>query len=39
VEVTGGEMLPGKMQEILSGIKPGEQVIQNALVFQSTVEQ
>lgn len=39
VEVTGGEMLPGKMQEILSGIKPGEQVVQNALVFQSTVEQ
>jgi len=39
VEVTGGDMLPGKMQEILSGIKPGEQVVQNALVFQSTVEQ
>jgi cobalt-zinc-cadmium efflux system membrane fusion protein len=39
VEVIGGDMLPGKMQEILSGIKPGEQVVQNALVFQSTVEQ
>jgi len=39
VEVTGGDMLPGKMQEILSGVKPGEQVVQNALVFQSTVEQ
>jgi membrane fusion protein, heavy metal efflux system len=39
VEVTSGNMLPGNMQEILSGIKPGEQVVQNALVFQSTVEQ
>lgn len=38
VEVNPGSMLPGNMQEILSGIKPGEKVIQNALVFQSTVE-
>lgn len=39
VEVTAGGMLPGNMQQILSGIKPGEQVVQNALVFQSSVEQ
>jgi membrane fusion protein, heavy metal efflux system len=39
VEVASGNMLPGGMQEILSGIQPGEQVVQNALVFQSTVEQ
>jgi membrane fusion protein, heavy metal efflux system len=39
VEVTAGSMLPGNLQEILAGIKPGEQVVQNALVFQSTVEQ
>lgn len=39
VEVTAGGMLPGNMQEVLSGIKPGEQVVQNALVFQSSVEQ
>lgn len=39
VEVTSGNMLPGNMQEILSGITPGTQVIQNALVFQNTVEQ
>ena len=39
VEVTAGGMLPGNMQEILSGIKPGEKAVQNALVFQSTVEQ
>lgn len=38
-EVTAGGMLPGNKQEILSGIKPGEQVVQNALVFQSSVEQ
>lgn len=39
VEVTSGGMLPGNMQEILAGIKPGDQVVKNALVFQSTVEQ
>lgn len=38
VEVNPGSMLPGNMQEILSGIKPGEKVVRNALVFQSTVE-
>jgi len=32
-------MLPGNMQEILAGIKPGEQVVENALVFQNTLEQ
>lgn len=39
VEVAAGNMLPGNMQELISGIKPGEQVVQNALVFQNTVEQ
>lgn len=39
VEVSSGGMLPGNLQEILSGIQPGDQVVQNALVFQSTVEQ
>jgi len=39
VEITSGIMLPGSMQEVISGIKPGTQVIQNALVFQNTVEQ
>ena len=38
-EVVGGSMLPDGMQEVTSGIKPGEQVIANALVFQNTVEQ
>lgn len=39
VEVTSGNMLPGNMQEILSGIRAGEPVVENALVFQNTVEQ
>lgn len=39
VEVITGNILPGNMQEIISGLKPGEQVIQNALVFQNTAEQ
>jgi cobalt-zinc-cadmium efflux system membrane fusion protein len=39
VEVVAGSMLPDNMQEIVSGIKPGAQVVSNALVFQNTVEQ
>src|ERR1035438_5662246 len=36
VEVTGGDMLPGNMQEIRTGIQPGQRVVQNALVLQNT---
>jgi membrane fusion protein, heavy metal efflux system len=39
IEVGGGDMLPGGMQEIVSGISPGQQVVSNALEFQNTVEQ
>jgi cobalt-zinc-cadmium efflux system membrane fusion protein len=39
VDVTAGQILPGNMQEVISGIKAGEQVIRDALVFQNTVEQ
>jgi membrane fusion protein, heavy metal efflux system len=39
VEVAGGNMLPGNAQEVISGIKPGSQVVANALVMQNTVEQ
>ena len=39
IEVVGGKMLPGKMQEITSGIQPGQQVVANALVLQATAEQ
>jgi cobalt-zinc-cadmium efflux system membrane fusion protein len=39
VEVEAGKTLPGNMQEITSGLKPGTQVVANALVLQNTVEQ
>jgi len=39
VEVTSGEMLPGNLQEILSGIKAGQQVVVNALELQNTTGQ
>jgi cobalt-zinc-cadmium efflux system membrane fusion protein len=39
LEVIAGNMLPGNMQEIVNGLKPGAQVVKNALVFQDTVEQ
>jgi cobalt-zinc-cadmium efflux system membrane fusion protein len=38
-EVVGGDMLPGHMQEIISGIAPGQQVVANALEFQNSAEQ
>jgi membrane fusion protein, heavy metal efflux system len=39
VEVVGGDALPDKMQEIKSGLQPGQQVVINALALQSTVGQ
>lgn len=38
-EVVSGATLPGKMQEVVSGLKPGDQVVSNALELQNTVEQ
>lgn len=38
-EVSTGSMLPDKQQEIVSGLKPGDQVVSNALDLQNTVEQ
>jgi len=38
-EVVGGEMLPGALQEIVSGLTPGQQVVGNALEFQNSAEQ
>jgi membrane fusion protein, heavy metal efflux system len=38
-EVVAGDMLPGNMQEIISGISPGQQVVANALEFQNSAEQ
>ena len=39
VEVAGGDMLSGNLQEIRTGIQPGQRVVQNALVLQNTEEQ
>jgi cobalt-zinc-cadmium efflux system membrane fusion protein len=39
VEVTAGETLPNKMQEIVAGVRAGQQVVSNALVLQNTAEQ
>ena len=38
VEVTGGDTLPGNMQEILSGVSPGQQVVRDILAFEATLE-
>ena len=38
-EVTAGNMLPGNLQEVVRGLKSGDQVVTSALVFQNTVEQ
>jgi len=39
MEVVSGKMLPENMQEVVSGIKPGDRVVSNALALQNTVEQ
>jgi membrane fusion protein, heavy metal efflux system len=38
-EVVAGRMLPNNMQTVISGLKPGDQVVTNALQLQNTVEQ
>jgi cobalt-zinc-cadmium efflux system membrane fusion protein len=39
IEVVAGKMLPSNVQEIVSGIAPGDKVVANALVLQNTAEQ
>jgi cobalt-zinc-cadmium efflux system membrane fusion protein len=39
VEVVAGTLLPNNMQEIVSGLNVGQQVVSNALVLQNTEEQ
>jgi cobalt-zinc-cadmium efflux system membrane fusion protein len=39
IGITIGDTLPGNLQEVISGIKPGQQIVQNALVLQNTVAQ
>ncbi len=38
VEVKGGKMLPGTMQEV-TGVQPGQRVVANALMLQATAQQ
>jgi membrane fusion protein, heavy metal efflux system len=38
LEVVSGAMLPNQMQEIVSGIHPGQQVVTNAVVLQNTLD-
>lgn len=38
MEITGGDMLSGNRQVILSGIEPGQEVVANALQFQNEVQ-
>jgi membrane fusion protein, heavy metal efflux system len=39
VPVVGGDMLPNNQQEVVSGLKPGDQVASNALELQNSSEQ
>jgi cobalt-zinc-cadmium efflux system membrane fusion protein len=39
VQVASGDMLPGGMQEVISGISPAQKIVANALEFQNTAEQ
>jgi cobalt-zinc-cadmium efflux system membrane fusion protein len=39
LEVATGATLKDNQQEIISGVKPGQPVVRDALVFQNTVEQ
>lgn len=39
VEIVGGNMLPGNLQVVVSGIKPGQPVVSNALVLENALEQ
>jgi membrane fusion protein, heavy metal efflux system len=37
-EVVAGEMLPGNLQEILSGIREAQQVVSDALALENTID-
>lgn len=39
LSVQGGAILPGNLQEIISGLNPGQQVVSNALELQNSSEQ
>ena len=39
LEVVSGDVMPSNMQEIKSGLAPGQQVVANALIMEHTIEQ
>lgn len=39
LEVVSGDLMPNNMQEIKSGLAPGQQVVANALLLEHTIEQ
>jgi cobalt-zinc-cadmium efflux system membrane fusion protein len=39
IEVASGDSLPGNMQEVRSGMTPGQQVVTNALILGHTIDQ
>ena len=38
IQVASGEQLPSNMQEILSGLQPGQQVVTNAINLQNAID-
>ena len=38
IQVVSGEQLPSNMQEILSGLQPGQQVVTNAINLQNAID-
>jgi cobalt-zinc-cadmium efflux system membrane fusion protein len=38
IQVISGEQLPNNIQEILSGLRPGQQVISNAINLQNVID-
>jgi len=38
VEITSGDQLPNQMQQILSGLQPGQKVVTNALSLQTAID-
>jgi len=38
VEVVSGEQLPNQMQQVLSGLQPGQQVVTNAINLQNAID-
>jgi cobalt-zinc-cadmium efflux system membrane fusion protein len=38
VEVTSGDQLPNQMEQVLSGLRPGQKVVSNALALQTAID-